>query len=193
MAEEFRLQGRVVTLRPSRLGDVADYEAWNRSDLKAWQFDGPWYPFDLSGLIAGRRKWIEAGCLPPYRFLEVETAADGRHIGWVVAYFKPDDPHATEVGIDLPEDCYWGGGRGTEALALWVDYLFNVRGQTRLGLTTWEGNPAMIRVAHKLGFVEEGRMRRSCEVAGRFYDRVRMGLLCEEWQAVRRQVLPLHT
>jgi RimJ/RimL family protein N-acetyltransferase len=43
----------------------------------------------------------------------------------------------------------------------------------------------MIRVGEKLGFTLEGRIRRGCEVKGQFYDRIKMGLLREEWQARR--------
>jgi RimJ/RimL family protein N-acetyltransferase len=37
-------------------------------------------------------------------------------------------------------------------------------------------------VGEKLGFMLEGRIRNGCEVCGRFFDRVKMGLLRDEWQ-----------
>ena len=43
----------------------------------------------------------------------------------------------------------------------------------------------MIRVGEKLGFALEGRIRNGCEVGGRFYDRIKMGLLRPEWLARR--------
>jgi hypothetical protein len=37
----------------------------------------------------------------------------------------------------------------------------------------------------KLGFTQEGRIRRGCEVGGQFFQRIKWALLREEWQARR--------
>ena len=188
MQDELALQGKLVKLRPMVESDIADYERWNVPGLKAWQFDGPWYG-DGSGrpldkVIENRRKWLAGDRLPPYRRLEID-ALDRGHVGWVTAYVHSDDPHMTEAGIGIVEDSLWNRGLGTEAFGLWVDYLFEAFSLTRLGYSTWSGNPRMIRVGEKLGFVLEGRIRRGCEVNGQFYDRIKMGLLRDEWQARR--------
>ncbi len=170
-----------VCLRTTEENDIADYERWNDPSLQAWETDGPWFTDDLSGLIAARKKRLENEQLPPYRSLEIE-AADGTHIGWVVIYYDSTDPHMTEIGIDIVEDAYWRKGYGKHALELWVAYLFRERGLTRLGFSTWSGNIGMIKLGEKLGFTEEARIRRGCEVKGVFYDRIKMGILREEWK-----------
>jgi hypothetical protein len=76
----FKIEGQLINLRLIVLTDINDYERWNNPDMKAWQYDGPWYDDDLSALIAGRKKWLEEGCKTPYRFLEIETK-EGKHIG----------------------------------------------------------------------------------------------------------------
>ena len=100
-------------------------------------------------------------------------------------YKRWDDPHATAVGIVIQEENQWRKGIGTEALALWIDYLFKALDLTRIGFTTWQGNPMMLGLGKKLGFVEEARIRRSCFVKGRFFDRISMGILREEWEEKR--------
>jgi len=65
---------------------------------------------------------------------------------------------------------------------LWIDYLFNERKLTCLGFGTWEGNKAMIKLGEKLGFIEEARIRKGCETNGIFYDRIKMGILRNEWE-----------
>jgi RimJ/RimL family protein N-acetyltransferase len=192
MQAEFVLPGRLVRLRPTVESDIANYEQWNVPGLKALQFDGPWYGAGSGGsggpldkLIEGRRKWLAGDRKPPYRRLEIDAVGHG-HVGWVVAYNHSDDPHMTEAGIDIVMDNLWSRGLGTEAFGLWTNYLFQAFNLTRLGYSTWSGNPRMIRVGEKLGFVLEGRIRRGCEVNGKFYDRIKMGLLREEWQS-RRQ------
>jgi RimJ/RimL family protein N-acetyltransferase len=184
MQAEFVMPGRLVQLRPTRESDIPDYERWNVPDLKAWQFDGPWFGLKLDKLIEGRKKWLAGDRRPPYRRLEIDAVERG-HVGWVTAYIHSDDPHMTEAGIDIVEDSLWNQGLGTEAFGLWVGYLFEAYNLMRLGYSTWSGNPRMIRVGEKLGFVLEGRIRRGCEVKGHFYDRIKMGLLREEWQARR--------
>lgn len=184
MKEHFALQGEKVVLRLLAASDLVDYERWNDNTRPSMQTDGPWYDEDLSKLIAGRRQRLATGQQSPYRSLEIDTAK-GIHIGWLNFYYNADNPHASETGIHIAEHDYWGAGLGTEALSLWVDYLFQAWGLHRLGMTTWSGNPGMIRVARKLGFMQEGCRRQGCNVKGKFYDIIALGILREEW------VLPL--
>ncbi len=164
---------------------MKDYDRWNDPNSPASQFDGPWYKNDnLSKLIEIRTNKVKEGLEPPYRFLEIYTKS-GEHIGWLNAYHSDNDPHATAVGITIQESSKWDKGLGTEALALWIDYLFREINLTRIGFTTWQGNPRMIALGKRLGFVEEARIRRSCFVTGKFYDRISMGILREEWVAKR--------
>jgi RimJ/RimL family protein N-acetyltransferase len=186
MDKIFKIEGEKINLRITNENDIKDYERWNTSELKAWQYDGPWYDEDLSGVIEGRKKWCIGERISPYRFLEIETK-DSIHIGWVVVYHDKQDPHMTEIGIDIVEDEYWGKGIGEEALSLWIDYLFKERSFIRLGYETWEGNKGMIKLGEKLGFIEEGRIRKGCEIKGTFYDRIKMGILNDEWKK-RKQI-----
>lgn len=182
MQETFAIQGKKVVLRLLVASDLCDYERWNDNTRPSMQTDGPWYDEDLSKMIAGRRQRLATGQQPPYRSLEIDTT-DGTHIGWVNFYHNADNPHASEAGIHIAEHDYWGRGLGTEALALWVDYLFHAWSLYRLGMTTWSGNPGMIRSAHKLGFMQEGCRRQGCNVKGNFYDIIELGLLREEWES----------
>lgn len=181
MSNGLCLEVRQVVLRPLRETDLQDYERWNDVSRPSMQTDGPWYDEDLSYLIAGRKRRLQEGQQPPYRTLEIDTI-NGVHIGWVNFYYNKDNPHACEAGIHIAEHEYWGAGLGTEAFALWVDYLFQAWDLHRLGLTTWSGNPGMMRVAAKLGFVQEGCRRHGCEVKGVFYDVVHFGILRDEWK-----------
>jgi RimJ/RimL family protein N-acetyltransferase len=176
----------LVNLRTTVAADVSDYARWNAPGLKVWQLDGPWFNETLDKMIESRNKWLAGERRPPHRHLEIETA-DRRHAGWVNVYVHADDPHMTEAGIDVVEDEFWNRGLGTEAFELWVDYLFPAFNLTRLGYSTWSGNPGMICVGEKLGFALEGRIRNGCEVGVRFYDRVKMGLLLSEWRARRTE------
>jgi RimJ/RimL family protein N-acetyltransferase len=183
----FRMKGKLVNLRTTEWVDLDDYKRWNNPKLKAFQLDGPWYKEEegLKTVIIWREKWLKGEGSPPYPFLEIETKKEV-HIGWVVLYYSQTDPHAPEFGVSIYEDEYWGKGIGTEATYLWVDYLFNTYNFTRLGFCTWQGNKEMIRIGEKLGFIEEARIRKSCEVNGIFYDKMRMGILRSEWEEKKK-------
>ncbi len=91
----------------------------------------------------------------------------------------------TGGGIDICEDEYLGRGIGTQALGLWVDYLFENSDVHRIGLDTWSFNQRMMHVAEKVGFVYEGAQRELREWQGERIDAVHYGMLRREWEARR--------
>ncbi len=112
--------------------------------------------------------------------LIIET--DGKIIGTVSYYWEHRPSNWLEVGIGIYNPIYWSGGYGTEALKLWIDYLFGELPLVRVGLATWSGNKRMIRVAEKIGMQLEGRLRKCRLYNGKYYDSIRMGILKEEWE-----------
>jgi RimJ/RimL family protein N-acetyltransferase len=180
METSFIIKGARVNLRTMTRADIPHFEKWNDPDLKVWDYDGPWHNSRKVSMEAVRRR-LDENCHPPYRTLEIETS-EGIHIGFVVLHHRPDDPHIPEIGIRIFEETFWDRGLGTEALALWTDYLFREWNLTRVGFSTWSGNERVIAVGRKLGFVQEACIRRGCEVGGKFYDRIKMGILREEWE-----------
>ena len=105
--DSFVIRGKRVSLRTTKMSDLADYERWNDPSWKAWETDGPWFRSKADEIgLAGWRRGKLPSQVPPYPFLEIETAT-GVHIGWVVVYHRDNDPHMTEVGIDIAEDSCW--------------------------------------------------------------------------------------
>lgn len=87
-----------------------------------------------------------------------------------------------EVGILIGDRAYRGGGYGTEAMRLACRFAFEEMGLERVWLYTDEFNTRAQRAYRKIGFVEEGRMRRHAYLGGRYYDVITMGLLREEFR-----------
>jgi len=88
------------------------------------------------------------------------------------------------VGVVIYNPDYWGGGYGSEAFRLYIDYLFTNTELHRLGITTWSGNTRMIKTAERIGMKEEARIRQARTVNGKYYDVVQMGILRNEWEAI---------
>jgi RimJ/RimL family protein N-acetyltransferase len=156
-------------------------------------YDAPWEVVDLSAREEAKQKYRE-------RFLEscreervvprkraTITTREGMPLGWVTRYGDRRFSKVCAVGINICEDEYLSRGMGTEALALWVSYLFGHSEIHRISIKTWSLNPRMKRVAEKLGFVFEGAEREMQEWQGCWHDRLHYGLLRSEWEELRRR------
>lgn len=119
---------------------------------------------------------------------EMVIEYDGHIIGRLNYYWEYERTRWLEVGISIYSPNHWSGGFGQEALALWIDFLFENLEIERVGLTTWSGNPRMIRCAEKVGMRLEGRMRKCRYYEGTYYDSIRMGILREEWDSFKNSV-----
>ena len=72
-------------------------------------------------------------------------------------------------------------GYGTEAIRLILDYGFNYLNLNNINLDVMEFNDRAIACYKKCGFKEIGRRRKSEFLDGKYYDRVSMDILNEEF------------
>jgi RimJ/RimL family protein N-acetyltransferase len=85
--------------------------------------------------------------------------------------------------VGHPEDRHHG--YGVEAIATLLDYAFGERGLNRVGLSVFEFNEDAISAYAKLGFREEGRLRRALRRDDAFHDAILMSVLKDEWESAR--------
>ncbi|MBD3234798.1 MAG: GNAT family N-acetyltransferase [candidate division Zixibacteria bacterium] len=182
------VSGSKAILRDRISSDLDAYLKW-RMQGEWKQFDAPWETLknDISEAEKKqlRRRFLDR-CGPNLsepRQSAIITTIDNTPIGWVNRYCKGE--HFTDtwfVGIDICEDGYLNRGIGTEALKLWIDYLFANSSIHRIALDTWSFNKRMIHVADKLGFVFEGKERELINWRGKWADLLHFGMLRNEWQ-----------
>lgn len=79
-------------------------------------------------------------------------------------------------------------GFSSEALELFVDFLFKSKQINRLEIETDVNNIGSKRIAEKCGFVVEGIKKQSCFINGRYRDNVIMGLVKEDYFKVETHV-----
>jgi RimJ/RimL family protein N-acetyltransferase len=181
-----------VVLRRYLASDVEHHIRW-RSHGEWRFFDAPWYGYwtTTSAQQEQRdREWFaeQISSSDPESYLNrraVIATPEGIPIGDVCRYSLNSNPHVWYVGIGICEDGYLNRGLGTEALRLWVDYLFTISDVHKLCLETWSFNPRMIRAAEKVGFVQEGRLREMRLWEGEWVDFTPFGLLRRGWEARR--------
>ncbi|SOS48870.1 Putative HD superfamily hydrolase (fragment) [Tenacibaculum dicentrarchi] len=104
-------------------------------------------------------------------------------IGEVSWYWKSKETNWLEIGIVIFNESFWGKGIGYLALKLWIEEVFNDKKEiVRIGISTWSGNYGMIRLAEKLGMIEEARYRKARIINGEYFDSVSYGILKSEWK-----------
>jgi RimJ/RimL family protein N-acetyltransferase len=89
-------------------------------------------------------------------------------------------------GITIGDTSEWGKGHGTEATRLVVGHAFETLNLNRVWLHVYEYNPRGMRAYEKVGFRREGVLRQDTYRDGRYWDTIVMGILREEWEALRR-------
>ena len=87
-----------------------------------------------------------------------------------------------DVGIAIGRP-HWSQGYGQEALRLLVDYAFKHFNMHRVGLEVIADEPRAVTAYRKVGFVEEGRLRKRDWMNGEYHDVLVMSILDEEWTA----------
>ena len=72
-----------------------------------------------------------------------------------------------------------------DAMRIILRFAFTELNLRRVSLDVFEYNPRAIASYRKVGFVEEGRLRRFLHRDGRRWDLIFMGMLREEWEVYR--------
>ena len=113
--------------------------------------------------------------------LSEALSKDGALIGNCGLRRKADNEWEADIGYELSPD-HWRCGYATEAARAMVDFGFSELGLRRISSWCIADNAASARVLERLGFRQEGRLRRNEFFKGRWWDTLLFGLLAEEWQ-----------
>lgn len=174
--------GKTVILRDRLPSDASSWVHWMTHG--EWrEYDAPW-----EGTDGIARKFLES-CVknvPLPRNYAMICTKENKPLGWVNRYSDKRFLDVWSVGINICEDEYLNKGIGTEALGLWIGYLFSNSDIHRIALATYSFNKRMMRVAEKLGFVFEGVNREIIKWQDKWLDRVHFGMLRKEWEKRRK-------
>lgn len=182
------LIGDNVILRDAIPNDIDPYSIWMKEG--EWRdLDAPWESEDVTSDATAlkdrfHRLFMTEPASPRQRLMM--ALRDQHAIGWVNRYGEKRFPDSWNIGICICEDAQLNRGYGTEALHLWIDYLFTSSDIHRIAFATYSFNTRVVRVAEKLGFADEGRDREIICWRDRWHDRLHFSLLRSEWEAQRK-------
>lgn len=179
-----RLPAGLLRLRPVRLRDAA---VWSRSRLADRAHLEPWEPAtgldwrvrhavsSWPAICSGLRSEARRGRMLPY-VIELDGEFAGQlTIGNVI-----------HGGLRSAWIGYWvtssrtGGGIATAALALGLDHCFSKVGLHRVEATVRPENEVSRAVLARVGFREEGLLRRYLQVDGAWRDHLLVAVTVEE-------------
>jgi RimJ/RimL family protein N-acetyltransferase len=200
LRDPVRIEGAAVVLRDAVPDDLEAMVRWWTTELAWTDWDAPWEPIptDEAKIRASFEQQIaRAPDLPRSRLMI--ALPDDTPVGRVNLYRLRDEPGEEEsdqdriaLGINLHESPLWGKGLGTEAFALWTDYVFREHDRDTLYCETWSGNERMLRVAERLGFEVIRRRENLRKVRGERYDALRFAVKREAFRSsvVELGILP---
>jgi RimJ/RimL family protein N-acetyltransferase len=174
-------EGTVVRLRAVEPDDWEIHHEWDQdSEMQRW-LDRVHIPRSRQGT----QRWAEQQALREpendnFHF-QVETLA-GELVGSVNAHDCDRRTGIFEVGVAIrPEHQRKGYAR--EALALLLRYYFHELRYQKVNAYIVHVNEPSLRLFERLGFQQEGRLRRIVYTGGRHYDYIAYGMTIEEFDA----------
>jgi len=90
--------------------------------------------------------------------------------------------HTARLGIIIGKKEQWNQGYAGEAIRALLDWAFSVAGLHKVYLNVFVTNEIGFRLYTKIGFQEEGTLRREYKIRGGYVDMLRMAILKEEWK-----------
>ncbi len=173
------LKGEKVNLRTVRQTDLARLLELS-SDIAA---RGQFFPLNMPTETSLRTSYDKDGFWSDDSgTLLIADARDDRILG-IIVFFKPVHfYHAVEIGYILYDRAQRGKGYTSEALHLFVKYLFDHKPIYRIQIQAEPDNLPSRRVAEKAGFVFEGTARHAFVSRGKPVDINVFSLIRQDWE-----------
>jgi RimJ/RimL family protein N-acetyltransferase len=175
------LRGKSVLLRPFKRSDISYFLQWF-NDPEILQYLDMYLPMtEIS-----EEKFIEELGTTRARsdILFVIEAIEGdpnKPIGNCGLHGIDSKDRNANFGIIIGEKDYWSKGYGLEAARLLINYGFQQLNLHRISSSAVAFNEPSIKLHKKVGFREEGRLRKAKFKNGQYHDRIEFGILRDEW------------
>ncbi|MGL5380951.1 GNAT family N-acetyltransferase [Clostridium sp.] len=172
--------GKLVKLRAYKEEDIAlAVKFVNDEETKKLLDSGAIFPMT----IWQEEEWVKGrkGTSDLTYDFAMEDLKTGKYIGGCsINESNIKNRHCT-IGIMIGDKDYWGKGYGTDALKTLIKFIFEELNFDKVKLGAFSFNKRAIACYKKVGFIEEGVLRKEIYRNGKYYDNILMGMLKEEY------------
>lgn len=172
-----KLVGDRIYLSPRSTEDYEIFAEW-LNDFQVADYVG------RSGMLMskeGEKEFLEANNNPEATFSIIDLESD-KMVGTVGLESINHLNRCATLGIFIGDKDFRDKGYGTEAIKLVLEYGFKYLNLKNINLDLMEFNQRAYRCYQKCGFKEYGRRRKSVFVNGKYYDKISMDILDEEFE-----------
>ena len=139
-----------MCLRPKSMADARHDYRWQKdAELMAFSGNEPLRESFLEYLV---KNMAPSGATETMEVFAIRTIQENDHIGNCALYNIDRTVGEAQLGIAIGERDYWSKGYGREAVALLVNYAFDVLGLAKLCLKTLDDNTRARKCFEKCGF-----------------------------------------
>jgi len=177
-------QGERTRLRPFRLEDAElRFMASLDSPTRQIVQDG----IELPTSVELQKEWLEKAtdCKDDGMIRFAMENLDGVTVGWVTLHSRDQKNGTFGFGVVVYRD-YRGHGNAVDAVRTLLKYGFWEQRYQKCNSACVHTNEASIRMHEKLGFIEEGRIRRNSFFNGKYHDEVLFGMTREEFDELMK-------
>jgi RimJ/RimL family protein N-acetyltransferase len=168
-----RLHGSMVCLSELRTEDSSILFEWINNP-ETTRHNAPYAPVHETS----HEVWFKTATASRDRIIFGIRRLDSDHLVGTVQLFDIHPVHrSAELSIRIGDEAHRGQGFGSEAVRLATRFAFEDRNLQRVWLRAIAENRRAIRAYEKAGFHQEGLLRRSCFIGGRWCDEVVMAAL----------------
>jgi RimJ/RimL family protein N-acetyltransferase len=176
-------QGQRVRLRAVEPGDWQTFFDWNAdTDLARSTY---FIPFPVSR--EAQKKWTaEQSTLEPkdHAFRWVIENLAGELVGTLNTHTCDPRNGTFRYGVAIRRE-HWRRGYASEAIRLVLAYFFRELHYQKVNVEIYAFNESSLKLHRKLGFKEEGRLRRMIYTGGAYHDEILLGLTAEEFEELQ--------
>lgn len=164
-----------ITIRKFEYGDIPSKINWinNPDNNKFLHYELP-LEFDKTCM------WFDKIQSRTDRY-DAVIEVDGKAVGLIGLLSIDHKNKKAEYYVAMGEGTYKGKGIATKASALLLDYAFSVLKLEKVYLYTETENVAAQRLFRKIGFREEGILKKDLFIKGKFIDRFVYGITKDEY------------
>ena len=178
MTGEKKLIGDNLLLRPIQISDCSQrYLSWLQDPQISKYLETRWTTQTMESIQSFVASKIESDSDYLFAIIEKET---GQHMGNIK--IGPVNSHHkyADVSYFIGEKSCWGKGYATEAIRLITRFGFEELGLYKVQAGVYENNIGSIKALKKVGFVQEGCLRKQLLSDGNREDHLLFGIFEDE-------------